>query len=223
MGRELQKIVGQPPQQIFLVPLLLGTDGSQKMSKSLDNYIGISEPPREMYGKVMSIPDHLILDYFELVTDVSDKELDELRGELRSQTVNPMILKKHLAYEIVAQFCGCQAAQDASEHFNRVFQRREMPEEIPPILFRVTETGAIHFLAPDGSLNTQLSSPLHPADILYTLGLVKSRREARRLIWEGAVEFDGERVTQGNYPIHNGTVIKVGKRHFVKLIEKTGG
>ncbi len=223
MGRELQKIAGQPPQQIFLVPLLLGIDGSQKMSKSLDNYIGISEPPREMYGKVMSIPDHLILDYFELVTDVPDKELEELRDELHSQAVNPMIVKEHLAYEIVAEFCGSQAAQDASEHFSRVFQRREVPEEILPILFRVTKTGAIHFSTSDGSLDTQVSSPPYPADILHALGLAKSRSEARRLISQGAVEFDGKRVAQAHCPIHNGMVIKVGKRRFVKLIEKQEG
>ena len=96
-------MVGQRPQQIFLVPILIGTDGSQKMSKSLGNYIGVAEPPNEIYGKVMSIPDSLIIDYFELVTDISDQEVEEFRQELKDETINPMTLKKHLAREIVTQ------------------------------------------------------------------------------------------------------------------------
>jgi tyrosyl-tRNA synthetase len=123
VGRELQQMMGQPPQQVFLVPLLLGTDGSMKMSKSLENYIAIDEPPNEMYGKVMSIPDALMMDYFELLTDVPDEEL-------ASESINPMILKKRLAREIVAQFHSQDAAQDAEAEFERVFQRREAPEEI---------------------------------------------------------------------------------------------
>ena len=110
VGRELQPTAGQSPQQVFLVPLLIGTDGTQKMSKSLGNYIGIVEPPEEIYGKVMSIPDSLILDYFELVTDVPDEELQEFRQELSNETINPMNLKKRLAREILSQLYDQKAA-----------------------------------------------------------------------------------------------------------------
>jgi len=133
VGRELQQSTGQPPQQVFLVPLLVGTDGHQKMSKSLNNHIGVAEPPREIYGKVMSIPDPLIMDYFELVTNVPEEEIAEFKEQLKTRSVNPMNLKKRLAHEIVRQFHGKQAADEAQEHFTQVFQKREMPEEIPEV------------------------------------------------------------------------------------------
>ena len=123
VGRDLQGMMGQSQQQCFIMPILVGTDGIQKMSKSLDNYIGVDEPPSEMYGKVMSIPDSLMMDYFELVTDVPDKELAEMRRAIEAQSVNPMELKKHLAREIVAQFHGGVAARQAEEAFERTYQR----------------------------------------------------------------------------------------------------
>ena len=113
VGRELQGMMGMPQQQVFLMPLLVGTDGVNKMSKSLDNYIGVDEPPQDMYGKVMSIPDTLINTYFELLTDVPDEELAEYRRQMESQSVNPMLLKKRLAREIVQQFHGEAASQQA--------------------------------------------------------------------------------------------------------------
>lgn len=123
VGRELQQMMGQRPQQVFMVPLLIGTDGSQKMSKSLGNYIGVDEPPNEIYGKVMSIPDSLIIDYLELVTDVSDEEITNYREQIAQQSINPMVIKKRLAEEIVTQFHGAQSALEAEEHFAKVFQR----------------------------------------------------------------------------------------------------
>src|SRR4030042_1249877 len=130
MGRELQQMIGQPRQQVFLMHLLVGTDGQQKMSKSLGNYIAVEDPPNEMYGKVMSIPDSLLMDYFELLTDVPEKELADFRQQLASQSVNPMMLKKRLAKEIVAQFHSAGAAGDAESHFEKVVQKKEAPEEI---------------------------------------------------------------------------------------------
>ncbi|MDY6893168.1 MAG: tyrosine--tRNA ligase, partial [Chloroflexota bacterium] len=130
LGRELQQMVGQTPQQVFMMPLLVGTDGQQKMSKSLDNYIAIEDPPNDMYGKVMSIPDNLMMDYFELLTDVSDEELGELRQQLSAESINPMILKKRLAGDIVGQFHNAEAAKDAQRAFESVFQKRGIPEEI---------------------------------------------------------------------------------------------
>ena len=199
VGRELQSVVGQRPQQIFLVPILIGTDGSQKMSKSLDNYIGVAEPPDEIYGKVMSIPDSLIMDYFELVTDVPDEELEGFRQELSRKTVNPMILKKRLAREIVAQLYSEKAASKAEQHFARVFQKREVPEEIKE--YHIT-----------------LRAGIGLRDILVEAHLAKSRSEAGRLIEQGAVSIDGEKVTSYTATVKSGSVIKVGKHRFAKVI-----
>ena len=208
VGRELQSKVGQPPQQIFLVPILAGTDGSQKMSKSLGNYIGVAEPPNEIYGKVMSIPDSLIMDYFELLTDVPDEELEEFRQGLKDETTNPMTLKKRLAREIVTQLYNQKAARGAEEHFARVFQRGEMPEEIPE--YRIS----FKQLTPKraGEVGIDISR------LLVETGLAKSRSEANRLIAHGGTAIAGETVTSRIAEVQSGTVIKVGKRRFAKVI-----
>jgi len=208
VGRELQSMVGQPPQQIFLVPLLVGTDGSQKMSKSLGNYIGVAEPPDEIYGKVMSIPDSLILSYFELVTDVPDEELNEFRQKLSNETVNPMMLKKRLAREIVTQLYSQKAAAEAEEHFIKVFQQRELPEEIKE--YRISFIK----LAP----NVTEPWNIDISRLLVATGLAESRSEANRLISHGGTVIAGETVTSRIAPVQSGTVIKVGKRRFAKVI-----
>jgi len=211
MGRELQEMVGQRPQQVFLVPILVGTDGSQKMSKSLGNYIGVDEPPDEVYGKVMSIPDSLIIPYFELVTDVPDGELEELKKELEHDTVNPMELKKRLAREMVTQLYDRKAATEGEEHFARVFQKREVPEEIEE-----------HPL----SLSTLRYSNgnIDLIRVLTAAGLSASASEASRLIGQGAVEINGQRVTKYSVPVESETiVIKVGKRRFAKVINTDQG
>jgi tyrosyl-tRNA synthetase len=194
VGRELQSMVGQPPQQLFLVPILTGTDGSQKMSKSLGNYIGVAEPPEEIYGKVMSIPDNLIMEYFELVTDVPDEELEEFRQRLNHETVNPMELKKRLAREIITQLYSQKEAAEAEEHFAKVFQKRGVPEEIP--------------------LGTKAHGSLQ--DYLVENQLAKSRSEARRLIEQGAVDVDGKQVIDVHRGVTKDNIIKVGKRRYIK-------
>jgi len=208
MGRELQSMGGQTPQQVFLVPILTGTDGIQKMSKSLGNYIGITEPPNEIYGKVMSIPDSLILHYFELVTDVPDQELVEFRQELSKETINPMTLKKRLAREIVTQLYNQKAASEAEVHFIKVFEKRGVPEEIPEYRLSFSE------LAP------QLTEPwnIDISRLLVTIGLVSSRSEANRLIEQGAVEINGGKIDYYLTPVESGSIIKVGKRRFTKVI-----
>jgi len=199
VGRELQPTVGQHPQQVFLVPLLIGTDGSQKMSKSLGNYIGITESPDEIYGKVMSITDSLILDYFELVTDVPDKELDEFRQVLDNESINPMDLKKRLAREIVGQLYDAKAASEAEKHFAQIFQKREVPEEIPEYRLPLSESTDIR-------------------ELLVTAHLVKSRSEANRLIVQGAVSIDGKKITGNLATVKSGSIIKVGKRRFARVV-----
>ncbi|MBE9513201.1 MAG: tyrosine--tRNA ligase [Chloroflexi bacterium] len=197
MGRELQSMMGQPPQQCFMTPLLVGTDGTQKMSKSLGNYIGIAEPPNEIYGKIMSIPDNLIMDYFELVTDVPDEELEKLRQALNNKTANPMVLKKRLAREIVTQLYDQKVASQAEEHFTKVFQGREVPEEIPE--FRAQ---------PDG---------ISLRELLVQTNLAGSLSEAKRLISQGAVSIDGKKISDNKANIRNSGVVKMS-RHFVKVI-----
>jgi tyrosyl-tRNA synthetase len=205
VGRELQQMMGQPRQQVFLVPLLVGTDGSMKMSKSLGNYIAIDEPPNDMYGKVMSIPDELMMDYFELLTDVPDEELAEFRRDIASGSVNPMVLKKRLAREIVVQFHDPKAAEDAKAEFERVVQRKEVSH---------TSIGI-----------TVTASAVWKRDIgkwLVSRGLVKSNSEAKRLIAQGAVQIIHKDkschvVSEGYVEIKPGDVIKYGKRRYIKI------
>jgi len=204
LGRELQQMSGQPPQQVFLVPLLIGTDGKLKMSKSLGNYIGIAEPPGEIYGKVMSLPDHLITDYFLLATDVPDAEIAELTRQLDARSVNPMTLKKRLAYEIVAQFHGASSAREAEQEFTRVFQQKEHPEEIPEHTFAATP-------AENGLFRIDL------APTLVKQGIIKSNSELKRLLAQGAIELDGAKISTNVVNARSGSVLKVGKHTFVRI------
>ncbi len=189
--------MGMSQQQVFLMPLLVGTDGTQKMSKSLGNYIGIDEPPNDIYGKVMSIPDRLILDYFELLTDTSTEEIAEFKHSMAQGSVNPMVLKKRLARDIVTQFHSAQDADEAEDHFTRIFQKRETPDEV------------IQLNIKDGVAAT-LTAELAKA------GLTKSRAEAKQLLAQGAIEIDGEKATEDIdiSTLGPGHKIKVGKRRF---------
>ncbi len=231
LGRELQSAVGQRPQHVLLVPLLVGTDGRQKMSKSLDNYIGVTEPPQVIYGKVMSIPDNSMMDYFELLTDVSDEELARFRGELEGGSVNPMLLKKRLARELVAEFHDARAAADAEAGFERVFQRREVPEDISVEVSKreieaLAESGdnaeqdeLVEGLVLDmgGEFTTSITL------LLARKGLVKSRSEARRLLAQLAIEVvhaDGSKLINDDdmKPLRAGDVVRVGKHRFLKVV-----
>jgi tyrosyl-tRNA synthetase len=238
VGRELQESKGLPPQQVLLVPLLVGTDGSMKMSKSLDNYIAIDDPPNDMYGKVLSIPDHLIMDYFELLTDVSDEELTIFCGALENDSVNPMILKKRLARELVSQFHSHQAAQTAEQQFEKVVQQRETPEDIEewPISFEELKLRSLYessdaktiddlqaigesIMAHIGEKKTGEEYVSVTVPFLLTEArLVLSRSEAKRLLSQGAVEVDGVKITDDMVRIKDGSIIKVGKRRFKKIV-----
>ena len=203
VGRDLQGMVGQTPQQCFLVPLLPGTDGVQKMSKSLGNYIGIDEPASEIYGKTMSLPDEQIVPYSECLTDIADDDIDEMRHALRGGTVNPMDLKKRLARELVAQFHDEDAAREAEGYFERTVQGGGLPEDMPE-----------YELPPAGLLaDVRLSL------LLVDTGLASSRGEARRLISQGAVQIDGERVSDDSTTgITSGCVLRAGRRRYVRLV-----
>jgi len=209
LGRELQQSTGQRPQQVFLVPLLVGTDGHLKMSKSLNNHIGITEPPREIYGKVMSIPDSLIVDYFELVTDVPEQEIAEFRKQLESHSVNPMNVKKRLAREIVMQFHGKQAADKAQEYFEKKYQKRELHKVDVGIKVRVS---------------VEATHRRHMLKWLVNNKFANSMSEARRLLAQGAVQIikpDGTRqaVKDENIEIESGDRIKVGKLHLAEIVD----
>jgi len=205
VGRELQSVMGQPPQQCFMTPLLIGTDGSQKMSKSLGNYIGIAEPPDEIYGKVMSIPDSLIRHYFELVTDIPDEELEEFSQEISRKTINPMTLKKRLAREIVTQLYSQKEANEAEQYFTRVVQKKEEPEE------RTEYRLSFHpFRYSTGEVNV--------SRLLTATGLVAGTTECNRLINQGAVEMNGQKVTSYKYYIPDVSNFRIGKRRFAKVI-----
>jgi tyrosyl-tRNA synthetase len=208
-ARELQQMMGQRPQQVFLMPLLVGTDGRQKMSKSLSNYIAIEDSPNEMYGKTMSISDDLILDYFELLTDVPDEELEEFRETLAQGSVNPMELKKRLAFELVTQFHSAEAACQAETNFSRVFQRGEIPAGIQEYIVSFTDLS-----------DKNIPIIMNLTKLLPQLKLVKSRAEARRLLAQGAIEVDGKKVTDDVVKVYLGNVIviKAGKRRFVRLV-----
>ncbi len=210
VGRELQSMMGQPPQQCFMTPMLVGTDGVQKMSKSLGNYIGIAEPPETIYGKTMSIRDDFILTYFELLTDVPDEELAEFKKQLADENFNPMELKKRLAREIIVQLYSRKEADEAEKHFEKVVQNREVPDEIEEYCVSFSE------LAPDltQTWNVDISR------ILVGACISKSRSEANRLIEQGAVSIDGGQVYYYITSVQNGSIIKVGKRRFIKVIDK---
>ncbi len=208
VGRELQSMMGQTPQQCFMVPLLVGTDGSQKMSKSLGNYIGVTESPDTIYGKVMSIPDSLILNYFELVTDVPDDELAGFKKGLENASINPMELKKRLAREIIAQLYDQKAATEAEGHFERTVQRKEIPDDIAECRLSFSE-----LVSQRGG-----ESGIDVSRLLVASGLAKSRSEANRLIAQGAVSTDGVKIAENLAVVASGCILKVGKRRFARII-----
>jgi tyrosyl-tRNA synthetase len=196
VGRQLQEMVGQRPQQVFMTPLLVGTDGSYKMSKSFGNFIGVAEPPEQIFGKVMSIPDLLIVTYYDLVTDVPDEDIKEMDKAMQAGSVNPMELKKRLAKEIVIQLYDAGAAIEAEQHFVRTVQRKDTPDEIAECRL------VIGWTLPQ---------------IMVESKVAKSISEAKRLITAGAVELDGVPVSSFTCALNPGSILKVGKRRFVRL------
>jgi tyrosyl-tRNA synthetase len=205
VGRDIQREYGLHPQAIITVPILPGTDGVEKMSKSLDNYIGINEPPGEIYGKTLSIPDPLIYDYFVLATALPERELASMKEEVRQ---SPRDMKRRLARELVTLYHNAEAAKDAEKEFDRLFAKKgrgagwveQLPEKIPEYDVEVGDEG-IGILA-----------------LLVRTGLAASRSEARRLVEQGGVLVDGKKISDYNalVQIVESAVLKVGKRRFAR-------
>ena len=204
VGRELQVEAGQKPQSVFTVPLLVGTDGEVKMGKSVGNYVAVDDPPNEMYGKLMSIPDHLIGDYFEYLTDVPDKDIAAIRETVEKRTGNPMEAKKRLAHELVAQFHDATAADEAQKFFERTFSKGELPDDVP-------EKSVSFDAITDGDT-------VRIPTLLTKLGLTPSISEGSRLFKQGAVEVDGEVAKELRITPRDGMIIRVGKHRFVRLL-----
>ena len=202
VGRDIQREFGIAPQVILTMPLLVGTDGVEKMSKSLDNYIGINESPKEIYGKTLSIPDDLIYLYFVLTTDATNQELRQFEQELTNKEVNPRNIKRSLARKLVEMYHSSEAALDAEAEFDNIFVKKGLPDEIEE--FNV-----------DPSIKE-----LDILDLIVTVGFAPSKGEARRLVSQGGVTVDGEKIADIKEIIKlDGTkILKVGKRKFIKLI-----
>ncbi len=200
VGREIQREYGQESQVIITVPILEGLDGVQKMSKSLGNYVGIMEPPQEMYGKLMSISDELMWRYYELLTDLSLSEIEEMKRAVSEGRLHPKEAKKRLAFLIVSEFHSETAAKEAQEEFERVFSRREVPKDLPE--FRVS------------------SGRLWLPGFLKDVGLTKSSSEAKRLIAQGALKFpDGTAIKEEEFTFEPGEYIfRLGKKRFFKVV-----
>jgi tyrosyl-tRNA synthetase len=199
VGRELQREFSQEPQVVITMPLLEGTDGKLKMSKSYNNYIGIAEPPKEIFGKVMSIPDEMIVKYFTLCTNLSDEEIKTIEREMKSGQ-NPKLYKERLGKELVTMYYSKEMAETASKEFEEVFKLKKTPQDIQD------------FKLP--------SNPINIIELLVSAKLMPSKSEARRKIIEGAIELDGEKIKDVNYSVYVKIpkVLKAGKRHFCRLL-----
>jgi tyrosyl-tRNA synthetase len=186
------------------MPLLVGTDGVEKMSKSYDNYIGINDSPKDIYGRTLSIPDNLIYTYFELATDVSNEELNKIKEDLSNQQVNPRDIKRALARKLVEMYHSKQAAIDAENEFDNIFVKKGLPDEIPEFQFE------------DGINEIDI------LDLIVKVGFAPSKGEARRLVTQGGVTINGEKISDFKAVINleNEFILKVGKRNFIKITRK---
>ncbi len=202
VGRELRREWGQSPQTVITMPLLEGLDGVNKMSKSLGNYIGINEPADEIFGKIMSISDELMLRYYELLSDMSLAELQQLKEDLKNGAAHPMEVKKRLGREMVARYHGEKAAAEAEENFVKRFRDKQTPDEMAEIT--LVATGEKILLG----------------KLLSEAGLVKSNSEGRRAIQQGGVKVNGEKIADENLelPCNETYILQVGKRRFARVL-----
>ena len=199
VGRKIQEEYGQTPQIVMTMPIIEGTDGKLKMSKSYGNYVGFTDEPKDMYGKIMSIPDELIVKYARLLTDADEDFLSKMEKEINEKTVNPRDYKMWLAREIVRQFHGEQAAKEAEEYFVTVFQKKEIPDEMPE---KVVEPGVYNVV-----------------ELLFNLG-IGTKSEIKRLITQGGVYWDNNRIDnfKATVSVVGEHILRVGKRVFIKIL-----
>ncbi len=200
IGRKLQEVFGQKPQVCITFPVLMGTDGKMRMSKSQGNYIGIDEVPQEQYGKIMSLPDELLIHYFNLVTRWTPDQIQSLEQNINNGSEHPMEAKKKLAWEIVDSLYGKESADAAALHFTRVHQDRGIPAEIPVFI---------------------VAKPVNIIDLLVETGMSKSKSEARRAIHERSVRINGKEINNVDFLVEIGdAVLQRGKRKFIRLTVK---
>jgi tyrosyl-tRNA synthetase len=200
LGRELQKVMGQEPQCVMTLPLIEGLDGVNKMSKSLNNYVGVNETARDMYGKLMSVPDDLMWKYFEYIAEVPSAKVAEWQADVEEGKVHPREMKDILGKRIVSRFHDEVAAEDASAEFIRVFRNKDLPDEIPEVMVPAEEIGLLN--------------------LMVQAGLAASNGEARRLVKQGAVKINDEKVSDERAQImpEDGMIIRSGKRGFAKIV-----
>jgi tyrosyl-tRNA synthetase len=199
LGRELQKVMGQEPQCVMTLPLIEGLDGVQKMSKSLNNYVGVDEPARDMYGKLMSVPDELMWKYFEYILCWPKDQVQEMHAKVVNGELHARAAKDLLGKAVVKRFIGEDEAKNASEEFTRIFAKKELPDEIPEVTVPAGEIGLLN--------------------LMVQAGLAKSNGEARRLIKQGAVRINDEKISDERAQIvpEDGMIIRSGKRGFAKI------
>jgi len=210
MGRELQKELSQKPQIAVTMPILAGTDGIEKMSKSLENYIGIDELPKEIFGKVMSIPDNIMIDYFRLVTTLSSEEIREIEDNIKKEKLNPSIAKRKLAKIIIENLYTKNDALGAEENFNLIFKKKGIPDEVEK------------FVINDDII---INGKVKLINAMTASSLTSSNSEARRLIKQGAVKIDGIKIIDPEFELEanklNNKIVQKGKRFFRKFIIKS--
>jgi len=202
MGRDLQRTWGQEPQVVITMPLLEGLDGVNKMSKSLGNYIGITDTADDIYGKILSVSDELMFRYYDLLSDLSTEEIAALKRDMQSGRVHPKDVKKKLARELTARFYDEDAALKAEENFERIFKKHDLPEDVPSVEVAIEEDA------------------VWLPRLLTIAGMVTGTGEGRRMIMQNAVSLDGEKIDDVEYQVKaaGGLLLKVGKRKFCKVV-----
>ncbi|MBL1213703.1 MAG: tyrosine--tRNA ligase [Ignavibacteriae bacterium] len=201
VGRDIQREHGMEPQVILTMPLLVGTDGVEKMSKSYDNYIGIDDSPKDIYGRTLSVPDDLIFIYYELATNVSNEELKNIKAELEDDTKNPRDIKRALARKLVEMYHSKDAAMNAEQEFDKIFIKKGVPDDLPEMKIDDSEINIL--------------------DLINLVNFAPTKSEARRLVLQGGVSINDKKITdfKSNISIDDGMILKVGKRKFIKLIK----